>query len=134
MSLASCAGPAQPSKDRLICPRRFWLMLQVLTLAGAVAWQFTGNAERARLFWSDPVGLKMGVTALGMLAVNFGILVGGWLAFNRLPRVSGGQALLAAAAEVLVSGACFVLLYLPGLFVVLVGPAALTIRSTLLRE
>jgi hypothetical protein len=134
MSLLSCQDPTCAGKDRLISPRRFWLLFQALSLASAVVWQFTGNAERARLFWSDPLGFKTGVAALVLLAFNFVVLLGGWLALDRLSSTSRAQALLAQMVEVLLCGACFVLLYLPALFVVLVGPAALTIRATLLRE
>jgi hypothetical protein len=134
MFLLSGKGPVLAGKDRLIAPRRFWLMFQALALAAAVAWQFIGNAERARLFWSDPLGFKMGVAALVLLGFNFALLLGGWLALDRLPGTSRAQALLGRVVEVLLCGACFVLLYLPALFVVLVGPAALTIRATLLRE
>ncbi len=116
----------------LTSPQLFWLALQATMPAGLILWQVASDAAPLKLFWNDPLGIKLAVGAGTLLVLNFAALLGGWFALNRLARAFlAQQTVLRNVLQGCLCAGCFVLFYLPAVFVLLIGPAVLTINSTL---
>jgi hypothetical protein len=118
---------------RLTSPQLCWLMVQSAGLACVLVWQFSSKPEAVKLFWSDPTGNHLAVSALLLTALNFAILLGGWSILHRLANASlRGQLLLRQVLPGMLCVACFVCCYIPVFFILLIGPATLSIRNTML--
>ena len=111
-------------------PQAMWLLFQAVLLLSLTGRQFFAQSPNSlSLLWTDPAGVRMAVAALVMLLLNFAALVGGFFVLNLARERGLGQTVLQAFLCV----GCFLLLYLPAFFVLLVGPAAVNIRNTILQ-
>jgi hypothetical protein len=133
MASASLEQQPSPRRLRLTTPQALWLTAQVAVLAGVVWAQFFQRPDTWDRFWCDALGMRQAVGAAVLLLVNFAALAGGCCALNRSAGAAAGpRALLRGALAGVLYGVCFVALYLPALFVLLIGPAAVNLRATLL--
>ncbi len=133
--MATATLPREPLArwSPLTTLQSFWLSLQAALLLGVTSWQCCTNYEMVRLLWSDPTGARMGVAAMVLLLVNFLALPGGYWLLNRSSSTLGqGRTVLRTTLTTLLSVACFIGLYLPVVFVVLIGPSAVSIQNNLL--
>lgn len=105
-----------------------WLAIQAAGLLAVIGWQAAAQPDTFPLLWKDPVGVKMTSVACVVLAVHFMAQMAGYAVINRYARRGPGGLALAA----LVSVVCLLLLYLPVVFVILLGPAAIRIQNTML--
>ena len=117
------------SGQRVTSAQRLWLGMQAAFLVSAIAWQCAMNLPALREFCTDRTGITMAATALLLLVVNFAGQLGGFVALNRSIEA---RPPLHHVLVGLLCGGCFVLFYLPSLFVLWIGPAAVHIRATLL--
>jgi hypothetical protein len=111
-----------------------WLGVQFgfLVVLGVVL--EVGNGDYVSVLWSDPLGVKMAASAAGLLAVWAIVYLLGCVLLNRLftPSDSGRGPLywlLVTVGQPL----GFIVFYLPAVFTLLVGPAAVQIQQQLLR-
>jgi hypothetical protein len=128
-------APISPARAALFLTRNqfSWLALQVAALVGMLLWQLVGQTEGMKLLFNDPTGIKLTVSAVLLLLLNFAILTGAYYGLNRfMSPEDQDRALLQRTMSILVAGGCFVLFYLPACFVLLIGPAVLSIRSTMM--
>ena len=110
-----------------------WLMAQAAGLVGVVFWQFAHKPQAMKVFLSDPTGNDLAVSALLLIVLNFAILLGGWSILHRLANASlRGRLLLHQALAGILSVACFVCCYVPVFFLLLIGPATVSFRNTML--
>jgi hypothetical protein len=122
-------------EPRLTSAQVGWLVLQVSLLAGMVLWQCLTDGEQMSKFWADETGRRLAFSGLLFAGVNFGLLMGGWLTLNRLAVTAlKDRAVVQKVLAGILSVACFVCCYVPAFFIVLIGPAAVTIRSRLLES
>lgn len=125
----SVAGPWA----HLNTAQRFWIVFQATVVLGFAAKQCLTNYDQFRLLWQEPTGLRMSAIALVLLVLHSVGLVGGYWLINHLTRRDGSQpGVLGPILNLALSVALFLLLYLPALFVVVIGPAALSIQKNLL--
>jgi hypothetical protein len=104
-----------------------WVAIQFVVYAAIVATaQINGYLD---ILFREPIGQKMLAGAAICLVLNFGILIGGFVLFNRLVAPSYPSASKFAGAAL--SLVCFVFLYMPAVFVILNGPAAVSIMLSL---
>jgi hypothetical protein len=112
-------------------PQVLWLITQGVLLGGAIAWQSIVNPDAMRVLQNDAAGIQMAVAALLLVVANFASLLGGFWGLNRL-RGQGKEVVRLVLLGSLSVGA-LVLLYLPALFVLLIGPSAMNIRTIMLQ-
>jgi hypothetical protein len=112
-------------------PQVFWLTAQTVFFAGAVAWQWLANPEAMQLFGSDATGNQLAVAALLLLLANFACQLGGFWGLNRLR--AHGRVLLRQLLLALLCVGSLLLLYLPALFTLVIGPSAPHIRTIMLQ-
>jgi hypothetical protein len=118
---------------KLTSNQLFWLALQGSALGGLTLWQSLTNSEEFTRFLADPDGKKLAWSAVMLAAVNFGVLLAGWLTLNRLSTsILQTRVLARRALSGLLSVSCFVWCYLPAFFIVVIGPAAVSIRATMM--
>jgi hypothetical protein len=109
-----------------------WLWGQAGLLLGVLAWQALAHGELLRLFWTDPLGVRLAIAAMLLAAVNFGALLGGCLFLNRLSTSSSPRSRwLYDVLAILLCTICFIGCYLPVFFILLIGPSAMNINQTL---
>jgi hypothetical protein len=113
--------------------RRLWpwewmlVVVQPLLLLAASLWSQTIQPEAFGLLWTEPAGRQMLIFAVGILSANAIILGVGSMLLERSGLGQTLRGLLAATLNI----ACFVLLFLPALWVLAIGPAVLQISQTL---
>jgi hypothetical protein len=106
-----------------------WLLLQLVAfLAVAAAAPATGLGDLSLLL-REPLGQKLLIAAGVCLLLNTGILTAGFALLNR--TTASGRPGVSRTATVVLCAGCFVLLFLPEVFVVLNGPAAVSVAVTL---
>ena len=128
MSIAH--APSAPAPVRLWFSPTEWLVFvaQPLLLFGVAMYVFVFNATGFRLLLTESTGQKMLIQAGVLLVLNAALvligtkLIGRWLAH----QPSAWYAL-----TIVLHLGCFVFLYLPALWVLTVGPAALEIMRAL---
>lgn len=123
-------------------PRGAWLTRGQITLR-AVQFGLLGvillvmllvNFEGTSLLFRDPLGRKMLLQAMTLLACGLALHLLACAALNQLAP-PGDEALRARRRVLswLLESAYFLIFYLPVVFVLVVGPAALTIMDALAR-
>jgi hypothetical protein len=111
----------------------YWLVLQGSALGGLTVWQFLTNFEEFTRFVADPAGRKLACSAAMLATVNFAVLLAGWLTLNRLSTsILQTRVLARRLLAGLLSVGCFLWCYLPAFFIVVIGPAAVNIRATMM--
>jgi hypothetical protein len=112
-----------------------WLGVQWAVIAVLGLFLAATKADYVTLLWSDPLGLKMAASAAGLLAVGSAIYLAGCLFLNRYggrsPTGRGVGYWLFTAVFVPL---CFVVFFLPAVFTIMVGPAAIQIQRQLLHQ
>jgi len=129
MATETLNSPPLVRRRPLTGPQAMWLLFQAVLLLSLTGRQFFAQADSLSLLWTNAAGVRMAVAALVILLLNFAALVGGFFVLNLARQRGLGQTVLQAFLCV----GCFLLLYLPSLFVLLVGPATVNIRNTMLR-
>jgi hypothetical protein len=115
-----------PTSQRLLTPWQWgWLALQLVVLGVAASVINEGNLP---LLWQDPSGIQMVLWAIVLLVVNGLAFTGGCVLFNRFVAANHLVRLFLVGA---LATTCFFLLYLPVVFVLLYGPAAVAIQRNL---
>lgn len=110
-----------------------WLSIQAAGLLAVIGWQAAAQPDTFPLLWKDPVGVRMTSVACVVLAVHFMAQMAGYAVINRYTRREPGKpGVTSLALAALVSVGCLLLLYLPVVFVILLGPAAIRIQNTML--
>lgn len=129
MATASLPSATLDRRFPLTAPQSVWLLLQFAMLLVLFGWQYFLNHERFALLRQDPLGVRMGLMAVALAALHFLVLTSGYVLFNsRLQGRDQSRTVL----TMLLSVACFLLLYLPVVFVLVIGPAAVSIQNNLL--
>lgn len=107
-----------------------WFGFQSVVLAAILVWSWLIDAPRFSLLWQDSLGVTMIIQAGLLLLANFLMLTLGCIFLNRVIGLvhSVPYCILSACLY----GACFIFLYLPILWVVRLGPAAIQITRTLM--
>lgn len=106
-----------------------WLVMQLLVVGVCLIISHLENPDRLRLLWQDPLGIRLSLIACGMLLTNalaFGagcVLLNRWIGLQSL--------VLRPTLVATVAGICLFFLYLPAVFVVLNGPAAISVQRAL---
>jgi len=117
----------------LTSPQRFWLIWQATALFGVWLWHFLSSWERMQIFFGEPAGVRLAAWTLGMIVLNFGLLLGGWYALDRLATsVPASAGLVRKLLNMVLCAACIVFLYIPAFFAMLLGPVVVGIQSTML--
>ncbi|MBI3409039.1 MAG: hypothetical protein HY040_11885 [Planctomycetes bacterium] len=118
------------SRQPLFAPWQWcWLGLQVAGL-GLAAWVAQAvYQEDVSLLWRDPIGVKLVLSGGVMFLLNAILFLGGCAFVSRV--IGSGKPLLRAGLGLVLAGSCFIFFYMPALFVVLNGPAAISIQRSL---
>ena len=104
-----------------------------LGLLLVIFWMNTPQPEAFRLLYQDPAGVKMLAFAVGFVVVNVVVFGGGSMLLNRtLGRNWPDQVVPYSILSVGLHIVCFFFLYLPVVYVLWIGPAALLIRQNLM--
>ncbi|OAI55100.1 hypothetical protein AYO44_02880 [Planctomycetaceae bacterium SCGC AG-212-F19] len=107
-----------------------FLVAQIGGLAVLFLAVFIVNPNYARLLYTDPVGVKMSLLATILVGINAGSYLLICFVVNRAwppgARTRGQVTVLT-----LLSGLHFILFGLPVVYIILVGPAAITIMNNL---
>jgi hypothetical protein len=121
---------SQPSAG--LAARLPWLGLQAGLVLGLWAVLAVVNPEYAGLLFRHPTGVKLVVGALALLVVYFAGSLLLYVALDQMapPRDDSQRAVRRSHAGLLV-GVMFIVFYLPAVFVILVGPAAIRIMDSL---
>jgi len=88
------------------------------------------NPDNLGLLVRHPIGIKMLITALGLIVTNFGLFLAMCAVLNRYVPPTAFVHLLIG----LIGGVFMVIFLLPVLFIVLIGPAAASIVEELSHE
>lgn len=103
-------------------------VVEPLALLGAALWSQSTQPDSFRLFWTEPLGQKMLIQAGMFLAGNVVLLAGGCILID---RCLGNEGALRHTLTALLHVGCGIFLFLPVIWVVMLGPAALHIARTL---
>lgn len=133
MATTSLENPALGSSSQLTPTQGVGVLLQVAVLSGAAGWKYFTDLDTFQLLWSDPLGVKMTIGASLFTVANFVLLIVGCHLLNYYsetrwqdrPNVRN----FSMGALWSISVVC---LYLPALFVLLIGPTAIAIQRNLL--
>ncbi len=126
---ASLKAPEPPlwTGDQLTC-----LGVQALLIASLFIGMLLFKGDYLSMLWTHPMGVRMLLGSLALTAFNFGLYLFLCAILNRVFPVN--QAEVERRREVLFTlllGVHFVVFTLPVIFVLLVGPAAITIAENL---
>lgn len=124
------AGQLNQRKSFLTPIQWAWLVFQLVMLVYAGIRGYLMNQENFSLLWRESLGLKLLLWAGFLLLLNVLAFAGGSMLLNKF--LPSRQVVLHSALLSLLALACFYLLFLPVVFVLLNGPAALAIQRNLL--
>ena len=131
MTTDCLAAPSLRRPSLTTPPQAFWLTAQAAFLVGVVAWQSAVHSDAMTLFCTDASGIKLAIVAALLTGANFACLLGGFWLLNRM--TGPGRGLLRNGLLGLLCCVTSVLFYLPALFTLWVGPAAIQIRTLMLQ-
>jgi hypothetical protein len=100
------------------------LVVQPLILVAVAAWSQTTQPEAFRLLWTEATGRSMLILAVVLLAADAVLLAFG---FSLLKRLFRERPPLRLALTGFLHVGCFVVLFLPSVWVLAIGPSALQI-------
>jgi hypothetical protein len=120
--MSEVSAPAVASKFRLNGFQKFWLIFQPALFVGAIGLEWFRDPDEARLFWAEPMGLKLAAWASALSVLNFVILLGGCLALNRIAESLAKAKWVVQLSQGLLYFGCMFFLALPALFNLLIGP------------
>jgi len=134
------SSPETPAEPASGCSRqcewfRSWqlglLAFPIAVIAALALFLWLQKPDYVSLLWQDPMGVKMLTTAATLLVVGVVVYLGGCVVINRLvARPKWGT--LATVLQMLLVLAWLVLFCMPGVYVVLIGPAAIQIQRNII--
>lgn len=107
------------------------LVLPVAVIAAIALFLWLQKPDYLSLLWRDPVGIKMLSVAGTLLVVGAAVYLGGSLVINRFVAYPEWGT-LATVLQMLLVLAWLVLFCMPGVYVVLIGPAAIQIQQNMI--
>ena len=109
-----------------------WVGLQLLGLAAVGGVQYARDPDTFRLLWADPMGRKMLLTGGAVLAGGIALLLAACVPLNRWAGRDPRRRLALYRGLMVGLGAFqFAAFYLPAVFALTVGPAAVAVPREL---
>lgn len=127
--------------DLQLSPSIWWtggqlafVAFEAMAVLAVVVGVYVLQPDYVALLWQHPTGIKMLVVSVLLLVVNFAGFLGLCLWFNhRMPPGDETKQGRRTIAHWLFALLFLVFLYLPVMFVILVGPAAIAIQESLMK-
>jgi len=108
--------------------------LEALAVLGLLFVMYLLNHDYTILLWRSPMGLRMLIIAVLLLLVNFAVFLGLCLWFNyAMPAKDDTKRGRRTVAHWVLGLLLLLFFYLPIVFVILIGPAAIAIQENLTR-
>jgi hypothetical protein len=108
--------------------------LEALVVLGLLFVMNVLQRDYIAMLWQTPMGLRMLIMAVLLLLVNFAVFLGLCLLFNyTMPAGDDSKRGRRTAAHWVLGLLLFLFCYLPIVFVILVGPAVISIQESLTR-
>src|SRR5262245_44676892 len=126
MTTAALTNDLSPRVRRPLIASWQWsvLIMQIVVLGvGAVIAQRVYQQD-VSLLWHDPLGIRLAASGGVMFLLNAVLFLGGCALVAKF--VSSDQRFLRSSIQIVLAAVCFFFLYLPVLFIVVNGPAAIS--------